>query len=44
MEVYIEDIFIDNFIINFILLYTTAKIMHLDAKWWQLELSTILGV
>lgn len=44
MEVYIEDVFIDNFIINFILLFTTAKIMHLDARWWQLALATLLGV
>ena len=44
MEVYIEDVFIDNFIINFILLFTTAKIMHLDARWWHLALATALGV
>ena len=44
MEVYIEDIIIDNFIINFVILFLTAKILNIKYKKLLLILSASVGV
>lgn len=44
MQVYLEDVFIDNFIIDFILLYATSRIMGLGTKKWVIALVATLGV
>ncbi len=44
MIVYIEYVILDNFIIDFIILYSTAKLLKLDIKPFRLILSSILGV
>ena len=44
MEIYIEDIILDNFIINFVLLFLTAKILNIKYKKLLLILSASIGV
>ena len=44
MEVYVEDVFLDNFIINAILLFATSKLMHLGATKWHILAASALGV
>ena len=44
MEIYIEDVFLDNFLIDLILLWCVSKILRFNAKAWQLLFSAIVGV
>lgn len=44
MEIYIEDVFLDNFLIDLILLWCVNKILKLGAKAWKLVLSALFGV
>lgn len=44
MQVYVEDVFIDNFIINALLLFLTSRLMHLPTKFWKVTLGAFLGV
>lgn len=43
MEVYIECVIIDNFVINSVLLNLTSKINKLILKWWQITLISLFG-
>lgn len=44
MQVYIEDIILDNLIIDFIILLITAKLSKIKYKWYFLLFSSIFGV
>lgn len=44
MEVYIEDVILDNFIIDFIILWTTAKLLHLKPNYIFIILASAFGV
>lgn len=44
MEIYIEDVFLDNFLIDLILLCCVSKILRFNAKLWKLLLSAFIGV
>ena len=44
MVVYIEYVILDNFIIDFIILFCTAKLTKLEIKKWRIFASCILGV
>ena len=44
MQVYVEDVFIDNFVIDFLLLFLTSRILHLNAKKRLLVLGALIGV
>lgn len=44
MDVYIEDVFIDNFLIDFVILFVTSKILRLNTKIWHLSLCACVGV
>lgn len=44
MQVYVEDVFIDNFVIDFLLLLLTSRILHLNAKKRLMVLGALIGV
>lgn len=44
MEIYIEDVFLDNFLIDLILLWCVSKILRFNAKLWKLLVSAFIGV
>lgn len=44
MDVYIEDVFIDNFLIDFVILFVTSKVLRLDTKIWHISLCACVGV
>lgn len=43
MIVYIEQVVIDNLIINYLLLFLTAKILFLTPKFWRMFLGSVTG-
>ena len=43
MKVYIEYVVLDNLVINFLILLMVSKCLHLNAKWFRLVLSSMLG-
>lgn len=43
MQVYIEYAILDNFCIDFVLLFLMLKVLHIKAKWWQYFLACSLG-
>lgn len=44
MEIYIEDVFLDNFLIDLILLWCVSKILKFNTKVWKLLISAFIGV
>lgn len=43
MSVYIEYVILDNFIIDYIILYAAAKTLKLNSKWYRLTLGSAVG-
>ncbi len=44
MEIYIEVIILDNFIIDYIILYLCGMTKRRKSVWWRLSLASVLGV
>ena len=44
MEVYVEDVFLDNFIINFLILLITAKLLRIHIRYTRLLIASSVGV
>lgn len=43
MTIYADQMFLENFIMNFIILYMTARFCGIDARWYKLSLGSSIG-
>ena len=43
MTIYADQMFIENFIMNYIILYMTAKFCRIEFKWYKLSVGAIIG-
>jgi stage II sporulation protein GA (sporulation sigma-E factor processing peptidase) len=41
--IYVDELFLENFIMNYIILYITAYFSKIKPKWYRLSLASILG-
>ena len=43
MTIYIDQMFFENFIMNFIILYIVSKFLKTDSKWYRLSIGASIG-
>lgn len=43
MTIYADQMFVENFIMNYIILYMTAKLCGMEFKWYKLSIGAVIG-